>query len=147
MRLIGYIYNFREWPFALQDHAETCLSQAIPSDPVVVQVRLSYSVALFWYDHKKQSKTEIEGALRLALNLQMHNEEFAGKNGADDPVVRESWRRIWWMLYTIDAYYAGTLGTMEFQAMEVDATVGLPCEEQEYESGVRCHTLLLSRFQ
>jgi hypothetical protein len=146
MRLVGYIYNFREWSSALQDHVETCLAQAMPSDPVLVQVRLLYSVALFWYDHKKQAKAEINDAIRLALDLQMHHEEFAVKNGAEDPVVSESWRRTWWMLYTVDAYYAGTLGTMEFQVMEVDATVGLPCEEQEYESGVRCHTLLLSRF-
>ncbi|CAI7672030.1 unnamed protein product [Penicillium pancosmium] len=136
MRLIGYIYNFGEWSSALQDHVETCLAQAMPSDPVVVQARLLYSVALFWYDHKDQAKTEMDDAIRLALDLQMHHEEFAVKNGAEDPVVGESWRRTWWMLYTVDAYYAGTLGTMEFQVMEVDATVGLPCEEQEYESGV-----------
>jgi len=147
MRLIGYIYNFREWSVPLKDHVENCLVQALPSDPVIVQARLLYSIALFWYDHKKQSKAEIDNAIRLALDLQVHHEEFALEHGADDPVVRESWRRTWWMLYIIDAYYAGTLGTMEFQVLDVDATVGLPCEEQEYESGVRCHTPLLSRIQ
>lgn len=140
MRLIGYIYNFREWSVPLKDHVENCLVQALPSDPVIVQARLLYSIALFWYDHKKQSKAEIDNAIRLALDLQVHHEEFALEQGADDPVVRESWRRTWWMLYIIDAYYAGTLGTMEFQVLDVDSTVGLPCEEQEYESGVRCHT-------
>ena len=146
MRLIGYIYNFREWSILLKDHVENCLAQALPSDPVIVQARLLYSIALFWYDHKKQSKVEIDSAIRLALELQIHREEFALQHGADDPVVRESWRRTWWMLYMIDAYYAGTLGTMEFQVLDVDATVGLPCEEQEYESGVRCHTPPLSRI-
>lgn len=146
MRLIGYIYSFRTWSSALQDHVESCLAQALSSDPVVVQVRLLYSIALFWYDHKNEAKTEIDSAISLALNLHMHHEEFAAKYGADDPVLRESWRRTWWTLFMVEAYYAGTLGTMEFQVADVDATAGLPCEEQEYESGVRCHTLLLSRF-
>lgn len=147
MRLIGYIYNFHEWSSSLKDHVETCVAQAVPSDPVIVQGRLLYSIALFWYDHKEQAKPEIDHAIRLALDLHMHREEFSAKYGADDPVARESWRRTWWMLYIVDAYYAGTLGTMEFQVVDVDATVGLPCEEQEYESGVCCHTLLLSRIQ
>ncbi|KAJ5089770.1 hypothetical protein N7532_008454 [Penicillium argentinense] len=146
MRLIGYIYSFREWSASLKDHVETCFAQATLSDPVMAQGRLLYSIALFWYDHKNHAKTEIDAAIRLALDLHLFQEEVSAVYGADDPVLRESWRRTWWMLYTIDAYYAGTLGTMEFQVVDVDATVGLPCEEQEYESGVGCHTFLLSEI-
>ncbi|KAG6354797.1 hypothetical protein INS49_003878 [Diaporthe citri] len=63
----------------------------------------------------------------------MFRQEFASEHGAADPVLMECWRRTWWMLYIVDAYYAGTLGTMNFAVVDVDATVDLPCEEREYE--------------
>ncbi|KAF4832388.1 hypothetical protein CGCTS75_v004555 [Colletotrichum tropicale] len=53
---------------------------------------------------------------------------------AGEPVLEESWRRTWWMLFIIDAYYAGTLGTMNFRVGNIEATVELPCEESEYGS-------------
>jgi hypothetical protein len=40
------------------------------------------------------------------------------------------------MLYIVDAYYAGTLGAMNFKTFSIESTVDLPCEEWEYESGV-----------
>ncbi|KAL9949995.1 hypothetical protein ACHAO3_000257 [Verticillium nonalfalfae] len=52
-----------------------------------------------------------------------------------DPVLEESWRRTWWMLYVLDAYYAGTLGRVDFSLQDAEATVDLPCHESEYESG------------
>lgn len=36
----------------------------------------------------------------------------------------------------VDAFYAGTLGAMNFATLDVDATVDLPCEEVDYENGV-----------
>lgn len=44
------------------------------------------------------------------------------------------------MLYIVDAYYAGTLGTMNFAVVDIDATVDLPCEEREYELEVSTTT-------
>ncbi|KAL3486708.1 C6 zinc finger domain protein, partial [Aspergillus germanicus] len=136
MRMVGHIYARREWSTELKNHIETCCAQASPSDPIIIQARLLYSIALFWYDQKNQAKTESDNAIKLALNLQVSREEFAIQYGGGDSVLAESWRRTWWMLYIIDAYYAGTLGTMEMRAVDVNATVKLPCEEDEYESGV-----------
>ena len=65
----------------------------------------------------------------------MHKREFVTAF-VGDVVLMESWRRTWWMLYIVDAYYAGTLGTMNLKAFLVEATVDLPCEEDVYESGV-----------
>jgi hypothetical protein len=137
LRLIGHLYDAKSWSTPLQDFLEDCLSQAPPTDPILVQCRLIYSIALFWYDKKSESKLEIDGAVQLAMELKMFHHEFSnGHGGREDPVLAESWRRTWWMLYIIEAYYAGTLGTMNFTCMGVKATVCLPCEEHEYASGV-----------
>ncbi|KAL4885172.1 hypothetical protein BJY04DRAFT_180326 [Aspergillus karnatakaensis] len=135
MRLVGYLYQFHEWSSSLQEQVENSFSQASPSDPMVIQARLLYSIALFWYDHKNEAKAEIDAAIHLAQDMRLYQEEFALEHGGSDLVLQENWRRTWWMLYIVDCYYAGTLGTMEMRVVEVEATVGLPCEEQEYESG------------
>ncbi|PYI04808.1 C6 zinc finger domain protein [Aspergillus sclerotiicarbonarius CBS 121057] len=135
IRLVGYIFSAREWSAPLKDYAESCFLQAPPTDPVLVQCRLIYSIALFWYDYKTDAKSEMDAAIRLALDLRMFRQEFAAEHGASDPVLKECWRRTWWMLYIVDEYYAGTLGTKKPELLDIEATVELPCEELEYEAG------------
>ncbi|PWY88819.1 hypothetical protein BO94DRAFT_556214 [Aspergillus sclerotioniger CBS 115572] len=135
VRLVGYIVKARGWSLPLKEYAEAWFLQAPPTDPVLVQCRLLYSIVLFWYDYKADAKSQIDAAIHLAIELQMFRQEFAAEHGASDPVVKECWRRTWWMLYTVDAYFAGTLGTMTSELLDIDATVELPCEESEYESG------------
>ncbi|KXH37246.1 hypothetical protein CSIM01_13462 [Colletotrichum simmondsii] len=135
MRLVGHTYTTRKWSSELQDDVKSQLSEAAPTDPVIVQCRLLYSIALFWYSLKTEAKHQMDLAVRLALDLQMFQKEFAATHGAESPVLTECWRRTWWMLYIIDAYYAGTLGTMNFAVVDVESSVELPCTESEYESG------------
>ncbi|CRG91979.1 hypothetical protein PISL3812_09033 [Talaromyces islandicus] len=135
LRLIGHIYSSQELSTPLRDHVETCFADASPTDPIMVQCRLLYSIVLFWNSYKDKAKREMDAAVRLGLDLQMFRQDFAAKHGAQDAVLTECWRRTWWMLYIVDAFYAGTLGTMNFITMDVDATVDLPCEELEYEKG------------
>lgn len=136
MRLVGHIYNTHQWSTSLKDHAEFCISQLSSFDPIQVQCRLLFSIALFWNNYKVEAKREMDAAINLAIELRMHQQEFPVHHGAGDPVLTECWRRTWWMLFIVDAYYAGTLGTMNFKSFHVQATVELPCEEAEYESGV-----------
>lgn len=133
MRLVGHIYTAQELSPQLRDHAEICIAQASPKHAVLVQCHLLYSVALFWYNSKAEANREIRTAVELAVDLKMFRREFANDHGAKDPVLMECLRRTWWMLYIVDAYYAGTLGTMNFAVFDIDATVDLPCEEWEYE--------------
>jgi hypothetical protein len=137
MRFIGNIYASSNWSTELKDYAEACLSQAQPTDPILVQCRLLYSIALFWNDNKTDAIHQMDNAIRLAIDLQMYQKDFPVKHGADDAILMECWRRTWWMLYIVDTYYAGTLGSMRTGLSDVEATVGLPCEEPDYESGVR----------
>ncbi|GKZ17799.1 hypothetical protein AbraCBS73388_010119 [Aspergillus brasiliensis] len=136
MRFMGNIYSAREWSIPLKDRVESTLSHLSPSDPIQVQCRILYSIALFWYDYKADAKSQLDRAAQIAIDLQMLKAEFAAAQGATDQVWRESWRRTWWTLYIVDAYYAGTLGTMNFRVMDLDMTVELPCDESDYELGV-----------
>ncbi|KAH7251383.1 hypothetical protein BKA59DRAFT_472028 [Fusarium tricinctum] len=136
MRLIGNLYMTHEWSLPLQSEVETRISQLHSSNPVQVQCRLLYSIALFWSNFRSEADGEIGTARDVALNLGMHRQEYATADGFGDEVLMESWRRTWWMLYIVDAYYAGTLGTLNLKVFHIEASVDLPCEESEYESGV-----------
>ncbi|KAM0288732.1 hypothetical protein ACHAO9_006795 [Fusarium lateritium] len=136
MRLVGNFYTAHEWSHSLQIEAAIRISQLQSSNPVQVQCRLLYSIALFWNNFRPEADREIEAAKDTALALGMHTREFATANGFGDEVLMESWRRTWWMLYIVDAYYAGTLGTLNLKVFHIEASVDLPCEESEYESGV-----------
>lgn len=145
MRFVGNIMRSQEWSIPLKDHAEACFMEALSTDPILAQCRLLYSIPLFWYEHKTDAKWQMETAMRLAIDLRMSDDEFLVKHGDNDPVLQESWRRTWWMLFTVDAYYAGTLGTMNFEILKIEASVALPCDESEYESGVSMVKSCLSR--
>ncbi|RGP67668.1 hypothetical protein FSPOR_5857 [Fusarium sporotrichioides] len=147
MRLIGNLYDAQEWSSSLQNEIESRISQLSSSDPVQVQCRLLYSIALFWSSHTTESREQVDVAINLALEMGMHKREFASACGAGDVVLIESWRRTWWMLYIVDAYYAGTLGTMNFKTFHVEVTVPLPCEEDEYESGRIPEPRMLQDFE
>lgn len=136
MRFVGHIHAAHEWSLPLKEHGESRIAQPSASGPYVVQARFLYSIALFWHNYKAESRKEMDAATGLAVELGMFRQEFAAEHGAGDPVLAESWRRTWWMLFVVDAYYAGTLGTMNFTVVDVEATVDLPCEDAEYESGV-----------
>ena len=136
LRLVGHLYGSHEWSATLENEAVSCLSQASQRSPVLVQARLLFSMILFWHGLMSAAKREMDLAVQCALDIGMFRREFASDQGQGDLVLQESWRRTWWMLYITDAYYAGTLGTPELAVSDVQATVDLPCEESEYESGV-----------
>ncbi|OKP07424.1 hypothetical protein PENSUB_6013 [Penicillium subrubescens] len=136
MRFVGNIMRSQEWSIPLKDHAESCFMEVPPTDPILVQCRLLYSIPLFWYEHKTEAKWQMETAMRLAIDLRMSANEFLTKHGDNDSVLQETWRRTWWMLFTVDAYYAGTLGTMNFEILKIETSMTLPCDESEYESGL-----------
>lgn len=146
MRLIGYIYDAHRWSQPLQDAVDMSLAQSqgmadssttsSGAAPFLVQGRLLYSIALFWYDHQPEMEAQMSAAAQLAIDLQMYTQEFATAHANGDAILAESWRRTWWTVYLLQGYYAGILGTMDFEFIGVEPTADLPCEEEEYESGV-----------
>ena len=136
IRLIGYIYKHKQWSAQIDDVVKGHLAQELPQDPFNIQAHLLYSVALFWYDDKQGSARHKAAAGQLAIKLGLNRKEFAQECGEGDSTLTESWRRTWWWNYIIEAYYLGTLGTLEFAVVDIEADVDLPCSEEEYESGV-----------
>lgn len=137
IRLIGHLYSTKELSHPLQDAVEASLSVAEETDPFTTQSRLLFSIVLFWHRFNREARREMDAAVSMARDVGMFLREYALEHGGGSPVLAESWRRTWWMLFIVDAYYAGTLGTLNLAIVDVDATAELPCEEAEYESGVR----------
>lgn len=93
MRFVGHIYSAHKWDMELKNHLEACYSEASPTDPVMVQSKLLYSIALFWHDYKAEAAAQIEAATRIAIELGMFRREYATEHGGGDPVLEECWRR------------------------------------------------------
>lgn len=105
-------------------------------DFFLAQSHLLYSIALYWSAEKTQAREEVDAAIRIALSLGLNRGRCIAELGGGDPVLEESVRRTWWQIYCIDAYYAAIKRLPTFHLCEVDTDADLPCEEEEYESGV-----------
>ena len=102
----------------------------------MVQCHLLYSIDLYWCEDKEQGRGEIDAAIHIALDLAMFDRQYATDNGNGDGALEESWRRTWWQVFIVDAYYAAIRRAPTFPTCDIDPTVDLPCEEDQYESGV-----------
>ncbi|KAK7229847.1 hypothetical protein V2G26_002017 [Clonostachys chloroleuca] len=136
IRMIGAVYTRSPDLNQLRDHLHDCLLKAKPNDPFIVQARLLYSIPLYWQGDKVSAQQQMDSAISIARQLGMFQKEFATENGFGEPVLQESWRRTWWQLYIVDGFYAGTTKTTPFETKDIEATVELPCQEGEYESGI-----------
>ncbi|KAH7311596.1 hypothetical protein B0I35DRAFT_67249 [Stachybotrys elegans] len=136
MRYIGSLYSQSSQAETLKQELVSCLSSAPRNDPLMVQCYLFYSVTVFWNGDRPLAQKYMDDAVQIAYELGMYRQGFAVENGLGDAVLQESWRRTWWQLYVIDGYYKGTVRTTPFRTGSIDATVDLPCEESEYESGL-----------
>lgn len=101
-----------------------------------VQAMLLYSIAVYWCNKAEHGTALLDEAIQLGLRLGMNRKEFAVLHGQNNPVLEESWRRTWWLFYVTDAHIAGSTHTFPFRTSNINITVDLPCEEQEYHMGV-----------
>lgn len=105
-------------------------------DAFSVQCLLLNSIALYWCGQEESSREEMDHAISIALSMSMHSCGFANAHSLGLPVLEESWRRTWWQLCIVDAYYAAMLHQTSPLMRRPDITTALPCEESEYEAGV-----------
>jgi hypothetical protein len=101
-----------------------------------VQAVLLFSISVYWCDEITQGLKFLDEAIRMALELGMNQKSFSAQYGQKDPVLEESWRRTWWMIYIADAHIAGSTHTYPLRTIHIPVTVDMPCEEYNYESGV-----------
>ncbi|KAK7964347.1 hypothetical protein PG988_011321 [Apiospora saccharicola] len=133
MRYIGSLFHSRS------RSKENILPQpALPKIPIpspfMVQCHLLYSVALYWSDKKPRAYEQLNAAINMAVELGMQHRVFATEHGTGDAVLEESFRRTWWQLLSVEASTAATDRSFSFRVCEIETTVDLPCEEDEYES-------------
>ncbi|KAJ5773705.1 hypothetical protein N7457_008601 [Penicillium paradoxum] len=83
-------------------------------NPFDVQALLLYSIAIYWCNKTQNGVELLDEAIRMAVALGMNKKEFAQTYGEADPVVEESWRRTWWVIYITDAHIAGMKLEPEF---------------------------------
>jgi hypothetical protein len=142
MRSVGTLYS----PFSQrrQDKIVHRISSGIDpvKDAFSVQSLLLNSIALYWCGQEESSREEMDHAISIALAIFMHKCTFATAHGLANSVLEESWRRTWWQLCIVDAYYAAMLHQTSPLMCRPDVTTELPCEETEYEAGVRLQPYL-----
>ncbi|RFU80348.1 c6 zinc finger domain-containing [Trichoderma arundinaceum] len=144
MRFVGSIYLSSHQPSlrAKCHQLEELASSAIAQVPTtscnffMIQCHLIYSACLYWRGNPAKSKHHMSVATQLALDVGMHHHEFAVDHGNGDPVLEESWRRTWWQVFIIEAYYSAIKRSADFSTYHIEATTDLPCEEDEYERGL-----------
>ncbi|KAL4868433.1 hypothetical protein BDV12DRAFT_103184 [Aspergillus spectabilis] len=120
--------------------AEQAVSSIGTNGPITgfdVQAVLLVSIAIYWQNEPDKALRLLDRAIAMALNLGMQKQEFANANGNSDPMLEECWRRTWWQIYLTDAHIAGSTTTFPFRTSGVKMSADLPCDEAEYEAGVR----------
>ncbi|KAI1435412.1 hypothetical protein GGR50DRAFT_687008 [Xylaria sp. CBS 124048] len=143
MRFIGSMYNHpdsrtRYTPQLLEVEATDRFEavKKLPPDPFLVQSHLLYCIASYWNANKVKAQRALDAAIGIALDLGMNSRHFAAQYARNDAVLQECLRRTWWQLYCVDAYFAAINSAPSFPLGEVETETELPCEDEEYESGV-----------
>lgn len=141
MRYLGSFYVQSAPTSLLAEEAINLLSAPLcPRDGFAVQANLLVAIGLDGNTELKRALVFLNWAGDIALEIGLHQGEFASLNGQGLPVLEESWRRTWWELFVVDGMIAGVHQQSSFRLYEVASTVLLPCEEQEYIIGVRIHS-------
>ena len=108
----------------------------LPATPHQVQALLLYAIAIYWCDEAKTATNLIGKVIHRAKEFHMHQSSFAMQHSRNDPLLEESWRRTWWLIYITEGHIAGLTRQYPTRIGNVTITTMLPCEEEAYESGV-----------
>jgi hypothetical protein len=106
--------------------------------PFNVQALMLLALAEFYCDLRSEARKRLETAVTIALELSMNERDFAQAYSEGDPVLAESWRRTYYMLYVVDQHFAVITNTPFFTLLAVSNNVDLPCDDEYYECGVCC---------
>jgi Fungal specific transcription factor domain len=137
MRYVGSFYVSQAPTMALGLEAERSVYDAnCAKDGFRVQAMLILAIGLDGYTYQEKALQILTDAEDIALDIGMNKRDFAFLNGEGSQVLEESWRRIWWELFLVDGMIAGVHQKSMFRMKDIVADVLLPCEENEYISGV-----------
>jgi hypothetical protein len=120
------------------------LSHNYPRDAYSLQALMLYAVGLHANNDVPRAGQIFGMAQVLCLELCLNRSEFAMIHGNNDVVLEECWRRTWWSMYTINGMMAAVNPGVQFRLKDVATDVPLPCDNDQYFSGVSHFILQLS---
>ncbi|KAH6668066.1 hypothetical protein F5X68DRAFT_265414 [Plectosphaerella plurivora] len=132
MRYIGSFYAGT--PMALPVQPEMTKNASV--DGYSVQANLLLSLARSMCSEQHAAEELLAQAIQQANAIGMHTNMFSETTETYDPVLGESWRRTWWMLYVTHLNYAVVRRDYTTTLNSADYDVALPCEDEEYFSMV-----------
>ncbi|KAL2129911.1 hypothetical protein VTI74DRAFT_7154 [Chaetomium olivicolor] len=137
MRYIGSLYLDAGPARAtyLDEAIRLCYQPGTTKDGFLIQALLLVIIGLDGQCNQGRARELLADCERFAIEIDLNKREFATLHGRGNPVLEESWRRTWWDLYVCDGMIAGVHRVTKFLLFDIQADVGLPCEEQQYLSG------------
>jgi hypothetical protein len=133
LRFVGSHFVPGACPGSHRFAALAAISDAVPDDGYKVQSLLLLSMALFARFEQVQGFEALQTAINLALRLRMNHSTYGSFNSQGNEVLKESWRRTWWNLYTVDGLVAAIDGLGWTSILrDVPSDVPLPCECNDY---------------
>lgn len=114
----------------------------LPHTPFNVQAIMLFALAEFHCDFRSEARQRFETCVTIALALGMNEKNFAQAYSEGDPVLAESWRRTYYILYLIDQHFAVVTNTPFYTLLTIPNNVDLPCDDEYYTCGV-CYTSML----
>ncbi|KAL2126075.1 hypothetical protein VTI74DRAFT_1754 [Chaetomium olivicolor] len=103
-------------------------------DGFSVQTTLLLSLAKSMCCEQDTAEELLAKAIQQAKSIGMHTKAFADAAEVYNPVLAESWRRTWWMIYVVHLNYAVIRQDYTTTLSSADYDVDLPCEDQDYDS-------------
>jgi hypothetical protein len=105
-------------------------------DGFTVQTTLLMSLAKSMCSEQDMAEDLLARAVQQAKSIGMHTKSFADTTEIYDPVLAESWRRTWWMIYVVHLNYSVIRKDYKITLNSADCDVDLPCEDQSYDTMV-----------
>lgn len=107
-----------------------------PRDAYTVQALMLFGIGLHAHNEVPRAAQIFNLAQALTLEVGLHRMEFALMHGGGDPQLEESWRRTWWSMYCVNGMMTAVNPGVQFKLKDIVTDVPLPCENQQYFSGV-----------
>ena len=101
-----------------------------------VQALLLFAIGLHANNEVPRAATIFAIAQDLTLEIGLNHMNYALIHGESDPQLEESWRRTWWGMYTANGMLCAVNPGVQFKLKDVLTDVPLPCENDQYFSGV-----------
>ena len=101
-----------------------------------VQALLLFAIGLHANNEVSQAAQVFAIAQDLTLEVGLNRMEYALIHGESDPQLEESWRRTWWSMFTANGMLCAVNPGVQFKLKDVLTDVPLPCENDQYHSGV-----------